>query len=196
MKVNQRRSLWPAHVAFAGVLLLAACKGGTDSNGSAPVPPAQAEAARPAQPQTPAPAPSARTSAPPRAGDASGATGSAPVPAAAPERALFDVIQRLVEEPSSLAELAPDAQVEDQGERGAKKHKLTDAKSDFGFLFADEHVQFAPPGTRLIDIRGTAMRCNAEALTCEVGYGGGETKFSFARLGGKTVLAHVLSQPN
>jgi hypothetical protein len=77
-----------------------------------------------------------------------------------------------------------------------KKHKITDAKAELGWLFDKEHAEFAPPVTRLIDIRGTAIRCDATALTCKVGYGGGETDFTFARRGDKVLLTKVLSQLN
>jgi hypothetical protein len=113
-----------------------------------------------------------------------------------PERALFDIIVRLVEEPTALAELAPKAKIEIYGVKDVDKHAIKDAKAELGFLFEKEHVQFAPPGTRLIDIRGSTVRCNAKELTCRASYGGGQTDFTFARQNEKVVLKSVISQLN
>lgn len=52
-------------------------------------------------------------------------------------------------------------------------------------------AQFAPPGVRSSDIRGTAIKCDATALTRKVGYGGSETDCTFARQGDKTVLTRL-----
>lgn len=187
---------------LACLLLLVACTRNPETKSVDPAPQATAEAvlAEPQQPPAAPPPVNEPVHAEPTAPLADPTPTAAPAPDSAatpsPERALFDIIVRLVKEPAALAELAPDAKIEIHGVKDVKKHKITDAKAELGWLFDEEHAQFAPPGTRLIDIQGTAIRCDATALTCKVGYGGGETDFTFARHADKVVLSKVLSQLN
>lgn len=184
---------------LVSLAVLAACTRSPDAKGVEPAPQATsaAVAVQPEPAAVPSPA-NEPAKVEPAAPAPEPAPAAAPAAEAAPspERALFDIIERLVKEPTALAELAPNAKIQIYGVKDVKKHKITDAKAELGWLFDEEHAVFAPPGVRLIDIRGTAIKCDASALTCKVGYGGGETSFTFARQGEKVVLAEVISQLN
>jgi hypothetical protein len=179
-------------------MLLAACTSSSEAKRAEPEPAADRGPAYEPSEALPAPAPEPAQPAP-NAPAAPAAPAAPTTPGAAepsPERALYDIIVRLVDEPTALAELAPKAKIEIYGVKDVDKHAIKDAKAELGWLFEKEHVQFAPPGTRLIDIRGSSLKCNAKELTCRASYGGGQTDFTFAHGKDKVVLTKVISQLN
>lgn len=182
------------------VVLAAGCTRSPEPKSTEP-----AQAAVAAKDEAIAPEPTAPTPAP-EAVSAPAQPASAPTPAAAAapagasipeaERALYDILVRLVNEPAALTTLAPKAKFEDHGTKGVVKHPITDAKADFGFVFNELHASLVTAATPAKDYPSTPIECDAAKLSCQASYGGGQTDFSFTRQGDAVVLTKVLKQLN
>jgi hypothetical protein len=188
------RGVW-----LASLVLLTACTRSPESKSAEPAQSAvsaKAEAVA-AEPSAPAPEPAVAAPAPVEPTPApapAAAPAGAPIPEA--ERALFDILVRLVKEPAAIAELAPKAKFEDYGTKGLVKRPITDAKADFGFVFDELHAGLVTSATSAKDYPSTPIECDAQKLSCQASYGGGQMDFAFARQGDKVVLTKVLKQLN
>lgn len=169
-------------LAWPALVVSPACTEAKSHEASAPETKAPAMDTTSAVGATPTPVPGSGTPAEP-APSAKVAPALSATAIPTEERQLFELVMRLINEPASLQELAPNATVVIHGDKKDVKRPFRDAKEELGWI-VEQDVQLITATTSADEMKSsTTMRCDGQKLTCTISEGGGQTDLQFARQG-------------